>query len=392
MPDFDLKTIGFMSMLLTFMLSMLLGVTRTYYKSINGPGYWAIGNLVIGLGMISILAQLDAPNYIFLPGIALVGTGLSMYINGLQAFNGKRPNHHIPIATFLVLAFIELIFYTVNHDLRTTAVLCALVFAIIFLYSARLSFPEEKNGMLSHLYWATSALYFLLGLIMVARAIATSGIDVAMFDSFPDWSANAYTFMVGAVAQFLIFSLFVLMLNYRLHRSLQSMVTVDALTGVMNRRGLEDASQKMQGVCKRLGLSMSVLMVDIDFFKKVNDQYGHLTGDDILKHVARVIMDVLRSGDVVGRYGGEEFMVLMPNTSEAQAAVLAERIRLSIEARRYIEQHLQIHTTVSIGIASSLTVGYEYKALIGAADSTLYAAKKAGRNCVLRYSEGEELI
>ena len=84
MLKFDLKTIIFMSMLLTFMLSMLLAITRKHHKEVNGPGYWAVGNLVIGLGMVLVLIQLDAPKMLFLPGMALIGAGLGLYINGIQ--------------------------------------------------------------------------------------------------------------------------------------------------------------------------------------------------------------------------------------------------------------------------------------------------------------------
>ena len=80
MPNFDLKTIIVMSMLLTFMLSMMLAITRKHHKGLHGPGYWAVGNLVIGLGMVLVLIQLDAPKLTFLPGMALIGVGLSLYI------------------------------------------------------------------------------------------------------------------------------------------------------------------------------------------------------------------------------------------------------------------------------------------------------------------------
>ena len=81
-----------MSMLLTFMLSMLLAITRKHHKEVNGPGYWAVGNLVIGLGTVLVLIQLDAEKLLFLPGMALIGAGLGLYINGIQAFNSTSKN------------------------------------------------------------------------------------------------------------------------------------------------------------------------------------------------------------------------------------------------------------------------------------------------------------
>jgi diguanylate cyclase (GGDEF)-like protein len=177
------------------------------------------------------------------------------------------------------------------------------------------------------------------------------------------------------------------MLSYQLNKNLESMVTVDGLTGVLNRRGLEDASQKMQGLCRRIHMGMAGMLIDIDHFKKVNDKHGHLAGDDVLRHVTRVISNVLRTGDVVGRYGGEEFAVFMPNTNESEACILAERIRAAVESTPFVDGKLNIPITVSIGTADSVRAGYDFKGLIAAADATLYAAKKGGRNRVLRYTE-----
>lgn len=385
MPEFDLKTIIFMSMLLTFMLSMLLGITRVHHKGLKGPGYWAIGNLVVGLGMVLVLMQLD-DKVIFLPGTALIGAGLSLYINGIQAFSGKTPDHRIPLAVFALLFAVDVYFMVINKDIRTTVVLDALIFASVYLACARLTFAQDE-GLLGNLYWITSSLFLFLALLMIGRAVSAARVDISVLNAFATWPVNAYTFMVGAVSQFFISSLFVLMLSYQLNKNLESMVTVDGLTGILNRRGLEDASQKMQGLCRRIHMGMAGLLIDIDHFKKINDKYGHLVGDDVLRHMTKVVSGVLRTGDVVGRYGGEEFAVFMPNTNESEASILAERIRAAIENTPFVDGKLTIPITVSIGTADSVRAGYDFKGLIAATDATLYAAKKSGRNRVLRYTE-----
>jgi len=386
MPQFDLKTIIFMSMLLTFMLSMLLAITRVHHKEVNGPGYWSVGNLVVGLGMVLVLMQLDAAKALFLPGTALIGAGLSLYINGIQAFVGKKPDHRIPAVIFSILVLVDYYFMQISHDIRTTVIMDALTFSVIYLACARLTFAQDE-GVLGNLYWITSSLFLFLALLMLGRAISASSVDISVFDSFATWPVNAYTFIVGAVSQFFISSLFVLMLSYQLNQNLASMVTIDGLTGILNRRGLEDSALKMQGICRRINMSMAVLLIDIDHFKKVNDQHGHLVGDDVLRHIAGVISKALRTGDVVGRYGGEEFSVFMPNTNENDAGVLAERIRAAAEATPFKDNNLNISVTVSIGVADSVRAGYDFKGLIAAADGTLYAAKNSGRNRVMRYTQ-----
>ena len=380
-----------MSMLLTFMLSMLLAITRKHHKELHGPGYWAVGNLVIGLGMVLVLIQLDTQKLMFMPGMALIGAGLGLYINGIQAFNGNanlsRPNHRIPIIIFTLLALVDIYFVLVNHNIRTAVILAAIIFAAIYLFCARLTFKREE-GILGNFLWITFGLYLLMAVLMLGRAFYASQVGIEVFDSFADWPVNAYTFMLGAVAQFFISSLFVLMLSYKLNRSLESIATIDSLTGVLNRRGLEDASVKMQDICKRINLSMAVLLIDIDYFKRVNDTYGHLVGDDVLRHIAQTISGILRSSDVLGRYGGEEFCAFLPNTTEGDALGLAERIRAGIEASPIqLGLNVTLKTTVSIGVADSVRAGYDFKGLLATADSAMYGAKNAGRNRVMSYTQ-----
>lgn len=386
MPNFDLKTIIFMSMLLTFMLSMLLAITRKHHKGLHGPGYWAVGNLVIGLGMVLVLIQLDAPKLIFLPGMALIGVGLGLYINGIQAFVDKKPDHRIPPAVFLLLIAIEAYFMLQQQDIRMTAIFSAIIFSVIYFYCARLTFSRDE-GIVGTLFWIASSLYLLMALLMLGRAFYTTQVDAMVFDSFTTWPVNAYTFMLGAVSQFFISSLFVLMLSYKLNQKLESIATIDGLTSVLNRRGLEDAAVKMQDICKRINLSMAILMIDIDHFKKVNDKYGHLTGDDVLRHLSKEIATVLRSSDVLGRYGGEEFCVFLPNTTESDAVGLAERIRAGVEASPFKNGSDAIKTTVSIGVADSVRAGYDFKGLVATADSAMYGAKNGGRNRVMSYTQ-----
>ena len=379
-----------MSMLLTFMLSMLLAITRSHHKDVNGPGYWAVGNLVIGLGMVLVLMQLDAPKLVFLPGMALIGAGLCLYINGIQAFNGKKPDHRIPIIIFSLLAIIDLYFMLVHHNMQLAIVLSTLIFSVIYLFSARLTFSRD-DGLVGNLFWIVSSLYLLMALLMLSRFVYALRADGEGFESFAKWPINAYTFMLGAVAQFFVSSLFVLILSYKLNQNLESIATIDGLTNILNRRGLEDAAAKMQDMCKRINLSMTVILIDIDHFKKVNDKHGHLTGDDVLRHIAKVIAGILRASDVFGRYGGEEFCAFLPNTTESAAIGLAERIRAAIEASPLkLDPDLargEIKTTISIGVADSVRAGYDFKGLVAAADGALYSAKNSGRNQVVGYTQ-----
>ena len=168
----------------------------------------------------------------------------------------------------------------------------------------------------------------------------------------------------------------------------------DALTGINNRRFFEQRLPEEISRSKRTETPISCLFVDVDHFKAFNDTYGHATGDLILKQVAGIIRRELRATDVVGRYGGEEFVVLLPNTDHKKAADIAERIRNRIQRAHCKHEAKRLQVTVSIGIANFRTFMDEHKtleeigqALVAAADSALYRAKRAGRNCIAVHSE-----
>jgi diguanylate cyclase (GGDEF)-like protein len=393
MPTFDLKTIIFMSMLLTFMLSMLLAITRSHHKDTSGPGYWAVGNLVIGLGMVILFSKFESTQWHILPGVVLIGLGLGLFINGIQAFSGKTVRRFLPILIAAVLTFLNIYLIQHHHDLRMVVIGNALIFSIVYLLGARLTFGKD-DGLVGNLYWIASSLFFMMALLLIARVLSAFYMESDLFKSFLDWPVNAYTFMLACVIQFFVSVLFVLMLTAQVNQNLQSMATVDSLTNVFNRRGLQDAAVKMHAICRRIQIPMSLLLVDLDHFKKVNDTHGHLAGDEVLVVVAKTIKTTLRAGDVVGRYGGEEFCVLLPNTSEQEAVALAERIREIIQLKKISIRHVkkssqsvnELKVTVSIGAAGSESTGYDVQRLLASADNALYMAKNRGRNLVATHA------
>lgn len=378
-----------MSMLLTFMLSMLLAITRSHHKDVNGPGYWAVGNLVIGLGMVILFSKFDAGQWHVLPGVVLIGVGLGLFINGIEAFSAKGVRHYIPLLIGTLLALVNAYLIGDALSLRVIVICNTFLFALMYFKCAWLTFGKD-DGLVGNLYWIASSLFFMMALLLMARVFSAFYLENGQFDSFMQWPVNAYTFMLACVIQFFVSVLFVLMLTAQVNQNLQSMATVDSLTNVLNRRGLQDAALKMHAICKRITIPMSLLMVDLDYFKRVNDTYGHLAGDEVLIAVAKTIKTTLRAGDVVGRYGGEEFCVLLPNTTEQEAVALAERIRDIIQNKRIAIRHIKKQTsmqndlqcTVSIGAAGSESVGYDVQRLLATADNALYLAKNRGRNLV----------
>ncbi|HEV3136861.1 MAG TPA: GGDEF domain-containing protein, partial [Pirellulales bacterium] len=157
------------------------------------------------------------------------------------------------------------------------------------------------------------------------------------------------------------------------HLSTFAELRTDPLTGVSNRRAFDEALNSLLAQKDRYSTPLSLAILDIDFFKQINDKQGHLDGDRVLQDLAQVLRDNIRECDVLARYGGEEFVILMPNTELPAACNLTERIRAAVNG--------SLSITVSTGVAAA-NGDEDGSELVARADAALYMAKKAGRNCV----------
>ncbi len=157
---------------------------------------------------------------------------------------------------------------------------------------------------------------------------------------------------------------------------------IDALTGVWNRGALFDLLNREMERMKRSKAELSIAMLDIDFFKKVNDEYGHPVGDDVLKELAERVKTAVRAYDAVGRYGGEEFLIVFPETDSEQGAAQGERIREAISNKPFNLAGQEKTITVSLGVATRKPKE-SVEELVGRADQALYKAKRSGRNRVV---------
>lgn len=165
------------------------------------------------------------------------------------------------------------------------------------------------------------------------------------------------------------------------YNAIEKLALTDPLTKISNRRGFFESSEELLKLTQRTKDHLSLIILDIDFFKAVNDTYGHIVGDEILKHLVKCIKESLRESDIFARFGGEEFIVLLPQTDINGALEVAEKIRSSIETNIYTDKDVAVPITISIGV-SQCEDERELKQLINRADTALYAAKSTGRNKV----------
>ncbi|MGR9074205.1 MAG: sensor domain-containing diguanylate cyclase [Gammaproteobacteria bacterium] len=174
----------------------------------------------------------------------------------------------------------------------------------------------------------------------------------------------------------------------RLNARLEELAVTDALTQCFNRRYFNEHIRQDCARSERYGDPLSLIILDIDHFKRINDSFGHLAGDQVLRDVAGILKGIVRSSDKLSRYGGEEFAVLMPNTGLAEACSMAVRLREAVEGHAITYDGKEIRATISLGVAEWLPeYGKAAERLTNAADQSLYNAKSEGRNRVCHFEK-----
>ncbi|MBX3174027.1 MAG: diguanylate cyclase [Gemmatimonadaceae bacterium] len=175
----------------------------------------------------------------------------------------------------------------------------------------------------------------------------------------------------------------------RMRERLQAMVLSDPLSGCFNRRGLNQMAEREVSRAMRGKKEVAVLAIDVDLFKRINDEYGHLTGDEVIREVGELLQDTARDVDVVARFGGEEFTILAPDSGDEGALILAERVLHAFRDHKFRSLPPNVRITASVGVAADLARDDEVaKTLLARADEALYVAKRNGRNRAVLWHAG----
>ena len=372
MTTMDPKTIMVISGALGAVMSIVLYLLkRSYPPSIRGVELWALSLAMsfIGGALFSTTGKLPTPLSTTLPSwMIFFGPYISMV--GTQRFFGATPRHLPWVALILMAAGTSAWFTYMQPDYGTRLQLSTAVVATVCLAHAWLVW--QKSGK-------TLAGRIALGVLICAGAVqlmrfVTAGLYPAGENAL-DASAQNVTYLAAfAFAIVLIAISQVLLATERLREELERAATHDSLTDAYTRRYMKEALQRELSRCLRHKRQMAVLLIDIDHFKKVNDSLGHQEGDRVLTDFVANIKSLLRSADLLGRFGGEEFVVLLPETTLAVASTVAHRVRSAMSSWG--------GPTVSIGVTASHATGDSVDALLARADGAMYRAKSKGRNRV----------
>ncbi len=386
--NLDIHTVLVMFAMLSFMLTGLLALAGLHAGLIgSGVRQWALASLCISLGMLpAFFFRTPAPCYdwAMVLGSMLVAAGIGLQYTGIRTFRGK--SRRLDLAAMLVfVALLQNLWWDVLHpDVGARAIANSLLFGAGYVFCAR-SLLIKIEAPLRTAYWFTGLAFAVMTATLWVRAIVIGLAPAGAYNLHSNTLLNSTSFFISSVVQLCVTFGFVLMLNYKLMSDIQSIASRDALTGAFTRRRLEEEALRLLAHCQRTGDVLSLMMIDVDHFKSVNDRYGHLVGDTVLRHLAAIAHHATRTDDYFARYGGEEFCILLLSTPEQEAMMLAERLREAFADLTLEAGLVTLRCTISIGVADTARAGLDWPRLLSASDQALYCAKQAGRNRVVAH-------
>jgi diguanylate cyclase (GGDEF)-like protein len=350
------------------------------YPQFSGLGYIAVGFLFSAPGVLLIALRGSVSDFasIVLANTLILCAYLYFYLGILRFFSPqRRPSTTAILSAVLAVAITVPViawFSIVQPALLPRLFIIALSTGYICVLIA-LELHHHSAGRLAYrLFSAFMLLYAAIGLNRVA--FATFGIPPLLLHH-GNLQALGAAFNIILICALGIF--FQLMIAGELTQAIEQRARHDLLTGTLNRHGIELRLFGELDRARRNGHPLSALLIDIDRFKSINDTHGHAAGDQALRAVAQCIAGSLRSYDLLGRYGGDEFLLLLPETHSHHALEVAERIRALVN-HAPLPAALTHHPTISVGITETLPLDTA-ATLLARADAALYDAKHAGRNC-----------
>ena len=328
------------------------------------------------------------------PGLSVAAAllSLSMTLQGaaLIAYEGRHMPAWVHTA---ILAAVAVPLGLLGSDPANAVLFGGLVFgtllAVLAGFALQMRTPLAGRGRARAVLVAT----FAVGAVAFYSRGVSAILMADPLQSFVQPNAFQSALFIAACAAALASSLgFMLLHKERAEGEAVRMATMDPLTGAYNRRTFHEIAEREMSRARRAGQPLSIIIVDIDHFRAINDRHGHRTGDTVLQRMADVIRGALRKEDMLVRYGGEEFLVLLPEVPGPGAVIVAGRIRKAVEAEAFDVGGKTMPVTVSVGVSARLDEGPEsIEGLLARADEALGLAKQRGRNRVVALSLGRSI-
>ncbi len=341
---------------------------------------WALGNLLATVGLL-VGAMTMAPDFVHaVLSYGLMGLGLALVLRGLRLHCGLGLGLcPVLVITGLALA-LPAVFLWVVPSLAGRLLVTGAFFGLLNWACAAVLLRGMRKGTRA-VMWVTTAGFLLFGVVLLLRAgvlalhptEANEDLQLVM----------ALTLFCIPLAQVAITFGLMMMIARRYVEELRRLSVMDKLTGVHNRAGMEMLGSRVLQRARMARRPVCALMIDADHFKRINDEHGHAGGDAVLRQIAEAIGAPLRPGDLLARFGGEEFVALLEGLDQDGGLRVAERLRERVEASAVQHGTKLLRCTISVGVACSRQQGDELAPLLAAADKALYEAKQQGRNRVV---------
>lgn len=383
----DVRTIGLMSAILPFVLGFIMTVYWRERKTYRGFGSWVLANFSFGVGYLFISLRGMIPDIlsIILGNIAIVYAEILIY-QGIRLFYDRPVFNRLNSLIFVLYIVFQFYFTYLDPDINARIVLISFVLTILQLRSGLnlidCPFPDLKRTARNAGY-----IFLITGLLPLTRIIHTLGQGVST-DLFTDELGSWYA--VSALFSILLWTFYFFLLNSaRLEMDLEfarlelmQIASTDPLTGLYNRRHFFEHAEIEFQRAQRRECNLSFLLLDADEFKSINDNYGHDAGDTVMKDLSAILHREVRAFDLVARFGGDEFIIMLVDVDEEQAYAIAERIRGVVEQTPITFDSRILNIRLSVGLACFDIKDPDLHIILKRADKALYQAKEQGRNRV----------
>ena len=372
--------------ILAVLVTTVLYAVWHFNKGIPGLRLWTLSFLSASVFCAILLVRVHAPEVLSVVlsvvlAQAFISVAAYLYLLGSRAYMGRRP---LPpgyaVTAIAAVMALAAYFTVVQPHMGIRFALAGSVSGVCFLLTAhtlaRGGFRNVPARYLFALVAGLHGLFLFLRPLLFRLATPEGGAGVNMV-------ALLSQFVVLEATLALVMMAFgtLMLTNEYITSELRHLAEMDPLTNVFNRRAFLTLLDKAISSAQRTPSGLSVLAMDLDHFKKINDTWGHKSGDDVLRHFVRLATGCLRNEDVMGRLGGEEFAIFLPNADSEGTRVVAERLRAMVASQPVLTDRGPIGLTVSIG-ATQYLPGDSSDALLQRADEAMYLAKEHGRNRV----------
>jgi diguanylate cyclase (GGDEF)-like protein len=377
----NLPTLLLVQICFTLLMTLLLTGVALTGDALEEQRLWAVGNVIVCVGL-AVGAAESLPLWMHgALSYGLMACGLALVWRGVCTFTGHSLSTRTILLVSVAATLLPGYFAVVDPSLRSRLLVTGVFFGLLNLACAWTLWTKLQDEA-RKVMWASLLGFLGLGCALIVRGLYIAVPQHDLADVAQTDLVQSVTLLVIPVAQVSIGFGLIVMVAHRYAHKLNRLSTLDPLTGAYNRTAMERLAMRMLNRARQAGRSVCIAMVDADHFKAINDNYGHPAGDKVLQHLVGLLVAQVRPGDLVIRFGGEEFLLVLDGLNLSGAGPVTERLRELVEMAEVDVEGVKVTYQISIGVSCTDTQGFELKKLVDSADTALYQAKQQGRNRV----------